>query len=248
MAGTKEALPTDGSIALEPTNIGYDYEVSVDPRRESIQKAAYTDWQIRQNPGEWLRLANGAAVRVQPGIMPGYETKPLEAEMLGHPGGEWFVENQRLLMKKESSMLVETKPPFFNKYGELVGPRYAWRVFNGLDPRDYRTAETKNLHRGNKIRYVETSEIDPHCSFAVHTEHPAGDTKYVTHMSMILVEILDPMLAYKMHKQYEDKAIQRAMNAPIDIAGSPSLGDGLITSVPGKFGTKLVVEADPPRR
>ena len=224
-------------------SIGYVSEAFKDPRLESIQSAARRDWEVRQNPDEWVRLANGAAVRVQPGLMPSYEITPKETKMLGHPGGFWVVEDRKLMMVPGTNMIRKDalKPPYYDQYGQLIGPRYCWRIYNSLDPKDMRTAETRQLHRGKKIRYVEVSEIDRDCPFAVYTELPAGDTAYVQYFSQILCEVLDPELAYKMHKQPEDRAIQTAKRAPLDIANSPSLGEGLVTSIPGRVGMNLNV-------
>lgn len=242
---TPDAAPTAEAAYVPETPIGYRTETFEDPRAKAINEAARRDYFVRQNPGEWVRLGNGAAVRAQPGMMPSYDITPKETKMLGHPGGVWIVESNRLMMVPQTSMILKhaLKPPYYDQYGELIGPRYAWRIYNTLDPKDSRTAETKQLHRmKNKIRYVEVNEIDKDCPFAVFVELPAGDTAYVQYFSQILCEILDVNLAYTMHKQGLDRAVERSRSAPRDIAQSPSLGDGLVTSVPGKFGTNLEVK------
>jgi hypothetical protein len=201
-----------------------------DPKAEAIQRAAMADWQARQYPGEYVRLANGAVVRVQPGIAPHYdinEEERKEANMLGRTAE---------LISREYRKPDYLSAP--NQMGEreLLGYRYRWMVFKSLDPKDGRAAETANLHRGRRIRYVEVPEIDDACPFAVYTEHPAGDRVYVTYMSMILVEVLDPRLAYMHFKAVTDKALDRLRTAPRDIPNSPSLGEQLVTAVPGKAG------------
>jgi hypothetical protein len=211
------------------TTLGTPVEVGFDGKAEALRAAAMADWQAKQNPGEWVRLGNGAIVRAQPGIAPHYdinEEERKEANMLGRMA-EMILPRYR-------------KPAFLAQDGSLLGYRYRWLVFKSLDPKDSRPAETANLHRGNKIRYVEVPEIDDDCPFAVYTEHPAGDRSYVTHMSLILAEILDPRLAYMHFRAMEDKALDRLKSAPRDVSQSPSLGQveghNLITSVPGRAG------------
>lgn len=207
--------------------IGVEAEAMFDPVRESAQKAAMTDWQVRQNPAEWTRLANGAAVRIQPGVMPSYIEGSPEADMMSKPVQMISPEYR--------------KPDYVGRDGRLVGHRYQWRVFKTIDAKDMRPQLTSNLHRSGRIRYVETYEIDKQCPFAVYTEHTTGENKYVSHMSMILCEVMDPRLAYDTFKRHEDIALQRAMSASRDIPNSPSLGDGLTTASPGKFGINLSV-------
>lgn len=218
------------------TDLGYQVETQIDHRAESVRRASLADWQARQSPGEYMRLGNGAVVKVQPGIAPHYDTNAeerKEAEMLGRCD-ELIHERFR-------------KGPFIAGDGSKLGERYRWLVFKSLDPKDNRPAETANWHKGSRIRYVEADEIDTNCSFAVYTEHPAGDRTYVTHMSMILAEILDPRIAYMRGKAMEDKALDRLKAAPRDVPNSATLGDGLVTSVPGKGGTKYTEFAGSPR-
>jgi hypothetical protein len=239
MATTKE--PAAAPEPIEP--MGYSFETQADPRREAVEAAARRDHLARQNPDEYVRMANGNVVRVQPGVAPSYRIVSEEADMLGHPGGEWYIDkdDNRLRMHRGTTMLLDTKPPFYDKYGQFIGPRYAWRVHNSLDPKDSRPAITRNLHQGGRIRYVERGEVDKNCEFAVYTPVPAGETAYVGYFSQILCEILDPRLAYEMHKRGEDRALDRSRNASRDIAQSPSLGEGLVTAIPGKGGMNLSV-------
>lgn len=188
---------TEGLIVSERRN---------DPEREAIRRAAAIDHARRMEPGAWMPLPNGEAIRVQGMMMPSY------------PG-----EDATMMLAWPRGMLLEPKPDYGTVTGGVrrIFPRYSWRIRVSTAKDDLRPAETANLHRGDRIRYVETSEIDDRCEFAVYTALPVGQNEYVTFGSMILCEILDPKLVYQKFQGWEDVGIGRAADLQSTVRAEP---------------------------
>lgn len=208
--------PQSPQPAEQQPQLGSAYEPVYNAARETAHKVALQEWQIKQDPGAYVRLANGAAVRIQPGIAPGYPGEKA-GKMLGNPEG----------------MLLNPKPPF------TCGPRYQWRVRTSVDPRDNRPAETANLSRAHKIRFIEESEINPDCPYAVYTELSG----MVTYQSQVLCEIMDPNIAYEGYKAWEDLALYRQRGIVQQLPTTPTVmsesGSMMPTHVPGKTGVRF---------
>lgn len=230
-----------------------DFERGFDPQREELKRKQQLDWLARQNPGEWVDLPNGERVKVQPGMpfkYPGDETHP----MFDHPGGIW---NTKEVVERgaqwhlahdsngdTTSILAQPKPPFV--FGGIDSHRYGWFVRTPAVRDDRRPAETASLHRQERIRYIETSEVDKHSPIAIYEEHATPNNTYVTSGTMILAEIMDPKLSYQKYKGWDDLAIRRVMTIPETIASSSSVltdSGPVPTHVPGK----TVAEVDGPR-
>lgn len=175
-----------------------------DPERAAAQRAAVLDYQRRQDPRSWTPLPNGEMIRVQGAVAPDYPGE-VASLMLANPRG----------------MLSRPNPDYEAITGGVsrIFPRYVWRVYKAINPADNRPAETSNLHRGNRIRYVETAEIDPDCEYAVYTEYATASNKYVSYNTMILCEILDPKLVYQKMKGWEDQGIARASQLQDTVRG-----------------------------
>lgn len=196
-----------------------------DPHREAIKRAQEKDYLRRQNPDQWVGLPNGESVLIQPGttfMYPGDKTHP----MLDHPGGLWRrIGGQWNLMSDENgdttSILNHPKPPF--DFGGVDSPRYAWFVRMPAVKDDHRPAETAQLHRGERIRYIEVAEVDKHSPIAIFEEYATPNNVYVTSGTMICAEILDPKLSYQKYKGWDDMAIQRVMSIPETVGSSPSV-------------------------
>lgn len=187
-------------------------ERKIDPVKESAQRAAMRDHTRRMQPGQWVPLPNGESVRVQAQVGFKYPGQK-ENKMLGRP----------------SEMLISPKPDFES------GDRYQWRVRTSADPRDTRPAETANLHRGGRIRYIETDEIDESCEFAVYQEYATPNNKYVTWQSMILCEIVDEQISYDTYRYPVDKALDTVSHLEDNLLGEPG------THIRGKTFTNLEV-------
>jgi hypothetical protein len=196
---TKDAS-TAAALVEEPVEPA-EYERRFDPQREAAQRAALRDHARRQAPGEFIPLGNGEFVRVQHNVNLSYPGEKAYA-MLGEP----------------EKMLIKAKPPF--QFGVLPngkpreGPRYKWFVRTSIDPRDDRPAETANLHRSQRIRYVEVSEVDKNSPIAVYTEFATANNTYVTYRSLILAEIMSERLSYESKPAWEDLAIARVSSLP----------------------------------
>lgn len=202
MAATKTKADAEGKgpPAEEPV-VPAEYERRFDPEREALQRAALKDHARRSAPGEFIPLGNGEFVRVQHNVS------------LSYPGEKAYA-----MLGKPENMLIAPKPPF--RFGTLPnglpreGPRYKWYVRTSIDPRDDRPAETANLHRSQRIRYVEVSEVDKNSEIAVYTEFATANNTYVTYRSLILAEIMSERLSYETKPAWEDLAIARVSSLP----------------------------------
>lgn len=197
------ATPNHDTVTVRPNDNGAGIRVSerkMDPTREALQKAAMIDHQRRLEPGQWVPLGNGESVRVQGNIG------------MMYPG-----EDAGAMLARPQDMLIDPKPDF------VSGPRYQWRVRTSADPKDDRPAETANRHRSNRIRYVETKEVDQNSQIAVYTEYATANNCYVTYRSLILCEILDEKLAYQTYKGWEDLGLSRVMHLEEEVLSHPDV-------------------------
>ncbi len=188
-AKTAETAETPTSAEIEPLHV----ETRPNPQRAAIQRAAQREHARKMQPGTWVGLPNGETVRVQ-----------------GYIGMKYPGEKAADMLGKPHEMLSHPKPAF------SAGPRYQWRVRTSAGTYDARPAETASLHRSGKIRYVETKEIDPSCSFAVYDEYATTNNTYVVYKTLILCEILDERHAYQSYRGWEDWALHRVA----DLEGS----------------------------
>lgn len=191
------AAQTQEQFAAVPAGIDAS-ERHVDPTRDSLQRKVQIDHTRRSEPGAWVNLPNGEAVRVQ-----------------GAVGMKYPGEKATDMLARPQDMMLNPKPAFRN------GPRYQWRVRTSSSAADNRPAETANLHRAQRIRYVETNELDPACEFAVYTEYATPNNTYVTYQTLILCEIMDERLAYQTYKGWEDWAIHKVTNIEAETRSQP---------------------------
>lgn len=180
-------------------------ERRIDPQRESLQRALQIDHARRAEPGAWVGLPNGEAVRVQ-----------------GAVGMKYPGEKASDMLARPRDMMLNPRPDFYDQHGRKISDRYQWRVRTSADPKDNRPAETANFHRAGRIRYVETSEVDSRCEFAVYTEYATTNNKYVTYQTLILCEIVDERLGYQTYKGWEDWAINRVTNIEQMVRAEPN--------------------------
>jgi hypothetical protein len=207
------------------------FERKSDPMRESAQKAAMKQYQRSMQPGQWIGLPNGEAVRVQSHVGFRYPGQK-ESKMLGTPGVlPITLDANGNRVGPTEPLLLDPKPDFDN------GDRYQWRVRTSADSRDTRPAETSQLHRAGRIRYVETEELNPNCDFAVVHELSTPNNSYVTWQSMILCEILDEQLAYDAYQYPVDKGLHNVSNLEASVMGEPG------THIANKVETQVEVGA-----
>ena len=217
--------PTHDTVAPKSAAAPAGLEVAerkVDATREAVQRAAMLDHARRMEPGQWTPLPNGEQVRVQ-----------------GAVGMKYPGEKATDMLARPRDMLYSPKADFYTPNGQKIGDRYQWRVRTSVEAKDNRPAETANLHRAQRIRYVETSEIDPRSEISVYTEYATANNVYVTYMSLILCEILDERLAYQTYKGWEDRAIARVVNFEDTVRGERELG---ATRIEGKTEVDVTIK------
>ena len=186
-------------------------ERRIDAHRAALQRAAQADHARRMDPASWTPLPNGEFVRNRASI--GFK----------HPGQKVV----DMMTRPADMILREYRKPEFTRYDENLrkdvqcGHRYVWMVRIEPSKEQRRDAETSNLHRGGRIRYVETKEINPDCDFAVYTPYATVNNEYVTHAEFILCEIQDPQLAYDMGPAWVDYALSRVQELPDVVRGEP---------------------------
>lgn len=211
--------PSHSTVAPKPNEAPHNgglqtAERRIDPGREALQHAAMLDHQRRIEPGQWIQLPNGEAVK-----------------MSGFVGMKYPGETAAEMLSRPQDMLLNPMPRYSS------GPRYTWKVRTSADARDGRPAETANLHRGGRIRYVETNEIDPNSPIAVYTEYATANNVYVTWQTLILCEILDETLSYQQSKAWEDLSVSRVMNLESEVLAHPD------TRISNKTTAEVKIEA-----
>lgn len=172
-------------------------ESKFSPEAQSAQQAAVKAWQRAQEPGQWINLPNGEAVRAQLATQPSYpDIDHLVPKMISNP---------ELMLKEPLPQFG--LPPVNGKPRSM--PRYMWRKRD--DP------STRNYHNAQRIRYVETWEVDPDSPYALHDEYQQPNATYVGRDTNILCEIRDPALSYQIYVRHEDKSILNISGLPQNI-------------------------------
>ena len=220
-------------------NEGLTVQPVYDPQRDVIQRRAHEEWLRKQSPGDYVTMPNGGAVFV--GSTPGATVK-FPGEKVGA-----MLAQPHLLIAREyrKGDQAGDKHGWFAESGKYLGPRYAWRIRVETNPLSQRRdTETQQDHRRGQIRYVTWGEIDsdpceeieltngsfvkgePIATNIEKYESVADDKSMedrVISGSYILVEYLDPELAYRKTVNAEDYALQRQRGLPQTVQNSGSV-------------------------